>query len=548
MKEFIEKHARLLVFIIFVFGIFLASINLWNNVTFTYDQGRDAQRILDIVSMHHFLKLVGPETNIPGVFNGVLFYYLLAPVYAISSFNPNFVAFFMILINAASVFVLYYFSQVLFKNKAVGVLACFFWVISYEQANYARFISNASFMEITSLIFFLGLALYFLKEKDIGLPLSVIGFSLAVQSNFYLIYLAIFYPLCFLFLRKKLPGIKNTLVSIGLLLLFFAPYIVAELKWHFLATRALLSFATGQSTFVTIVDGFSRYLISFSTPIYYSFFSFNVFLGFLITVPLIIYSYFLVKDKKIIVFFYFCLFSSLPLFGFSSGVLQGEIVNGPILPFLMLIYALSLVSLFNTRNYKLLGAIILAIIIFSNTTMFVKTHFMDVSVFNVNPPLILKDEENAIDYTYQSEHGKPFSICAVTNPLFINTLWGYLYNWYGVKQYGYLPFWSGQPQFLNGNVLPYDTTHVQDRYLFIEPLGGLPKNALEATVYLEDNTSRLDAIKQFGSITVEKRTLQTDPHIFLDTQKLKKSEISTLKTLVGGEPRYTCFTTYSQSE
>jgi hypothetical protein len=153
-----------------------------------------------------------------------------------------------------------------------------------------------------------------------------------------------------------------------------------------------------------------------------------------------------------------------------------------------------------------------------------------------------------IDYMYQSSHGQSFSICAVTRPLFINTLWGYLYHWYGLKKYGYLPFWSGQPQFLNENLLPYDINHVQSRYLIIEPLGGLPKNALASTVYLEDNTSKLDEVKQFGGITVQKRTLQAEPHVFLDTQKLTKNEIATLKTLTNGEPRYTCFTTYSQKQ
>jgi hypothetical protein len=87
MKEFIEKHALLIVFIIFIFALILRSNNLWNNILFTYDQGRDAQRIAGIVSLKDF-KLVGPETDIPGVFNGPLFYYLLAPVYAVANFNP----------------------------------------------------------------------------------------------------------------------------------------------------------------------------------------------------------------------------------------------------------------------------------------------------------------------------------------------------------------------------------------------------------------------------------------------------------------------------
>lgn len=546
MKEFIEKHALLLICILFVVGFLLKSVNLWGNIIFTYDQGRDAQRIADIILLHDF-KLVGPETDIPGVFNGSLFYYLLAPVYAIFRFNPNFVALFMLFINAVSVFILYGFSQVLFKNKTVGVIAGFLWIISYEQANYARFISNASLMEISALIFFLGLALYFIKEKNIGFPLSIIGFCLGVQFNFYLIYLVIFYPLCLMLFKRKMIDIKNALASSALLIVFFLPFAIAELKWHFQAIHSLLNFAVGQSTLRTVTDSLGSYLQSFAGPIYNSMFSFNFFVGFLITVALIIYSYFMVKDKKVLTFFYLCLFSTLPLFGFSTGVLQGEVINSPILPLYTLLYALGIVSLFNSRNYKLLGVGLLVMIIFSNATLFIRNHFVDTTVFNTQT-LLLKDEQNAIEYTYKTSQGKPFSICAVTNPLFINALWGYLYNWYGLNKYGYLPFWSGQPQYFTRNALPYDIDHTQNRYLIIEPLGGLPRYALAATIYLEDNTSKLDEVKQFGSITVQKRTLQLDPHAFINTQKLTKSEIANLKTLINHEPRYTCYTTYSQKQ
>jgi len=547
MREFIEKHALLIVFLLFVVAFLLRSANLWNNILFTFDQGRDAQRIADIVNLHNF-KLVGPETDIPGVFNGPLFYYLLAPVYALANFNPNFVALFILFINNFSIFILYYFSQILFKNKTIGVVAALLLAISYEQANYARHISNASLMEISTLIFFLGLALYFIRDKRLGLPLSVIGFSIGVQFNFYLIYLVIFYPLCFMLYRKKSIDIKNILFCLGLLIVFFSPFLIAELKWNFMITRSLLHFATGQSTLLTVTGGFSKYLQSFAGPIYNSIFSFNIFIGFLITLALIIYSYFLVKDKKILTFFYLCLFSTLPLFGFGTGVLQGEVVNSPLLPFYTLLYAIGIAGFFRSRDYKLFGVVILAVVILSNTVLFVRNNFVDVTVFDPQDPLLLKNEQSVIDYTYQASHGKPFSICAVTNPLFINALWSYLYNWYGLNKYGYLPFWSGQPQFFTKNLLPYDLNHVKDRYLIIEPTGGLPQKALSATVYLEDNTSKLDEVKQFGSITVEKRTLQADPHIFLDTQKLTKAEIASLKTLINGEPRYTCYTTYSQKQ
>jgi len=542
MRNFVEKHALLIICLLFVAGLILKSSNLRDNIIFGFDQGRDAQRIAGIISFKHF-KLVGPETNISGVFNGPLFYYLLAPVYAASRFNPNFVALFMVFINAVSVFLLYYFSQVLFKDKTLGVIAGFLWTISYEQANYARLISNASLMEIFTLIFFLGLALYFLREKDIGLPLSIIGFSIAVQLNFYLIYLALFYLLCFILFKRKSIDIKNVLISTGLFILFFSYFIVGEFKWNFLTIRSLLGFINNQKDYLTVADSLSKFIQSFSGPVYNSFFSFNLFIGFLITVSLIIYSYFIIKDKKVLIFFYLCLFSTLPLFGFKTGVLNGEIVNGPILPFYTLIYALGIISFLNSEKHRLLGIVLLAAIFLSNAVLFTGNHFADSTMFN-EQELILKDEKNAIDYTYLSSNGKPFSICAATGPLFVNTLWGYLYHWYGLSKYGYLPFWSGQKQIEPESLLPYDISHVQNRYFIIEQTGIVPRKSLMGMIYLEDNTSILDEIKYFGDITVEKRTLQPLPRVFMDTQKLTQSDISQLKTLFKQESRYTCYNNY----
>jgi hypothetical protein len=542
MKNFIEKHAFLLICLLFLAGFILKSVNLWDNIIFAYDQGRDAQRIAEIASLHHF-KLVGPDTDIPGVFNGPLFYYVLAPVYALSRFDPNFVALFMLFINAVSVFLLYYFSQILFKSKTVGVLACFLWIISYEQANYARFISNASFMEISALVFFIGLALYFLKEKNIGLPLSVLGFSIGVQFNFYLLYLVIFYPLCFVLFRRKSANIKNVFLSIGILILFFSSFIIAELKWNFVMTHSFLRFVSYQSSFITVEDSIGKYLQSFAGPIYNSLFSFNLFIGFLITVALIVCSYFAVKDKKILVFFYLGLFSTLPLFGFKSGVLLGEVVNGPILPFYALLYALGISWLLSSGRFKLFGIALLSVIILSNIVLFINNHFIDISLFN-RRELILKDEKNAIDYTYKSAQNKPFSVCALTGPLFVNTLWGYLYHWYGLGKYGYLPYWSGQKQDLAESLLPYDVSHVGNRYFIIESIDVVPREALMAMTYLEDNTSRLDEVRHFGNVTVEKRTLQAQPRTFIDTQELTAVDLAYLKNIFKKESRYTCYNNY----
>lgn len=111
--------------VILTIGIFFRLFNLWNNITFIYDQARDAQRILDITTFKNF-KLVGQESDIPGVFHGVLTYYLLAPIYFIGNYSPNFAAIFFALINLFGVLLLYFTSLVVFNSRKIGFVAGFF--------------------------------------------------------------------------------------------------------------------------------------------------------------------------------------------------------------------------------------------------------------------------------------------------------------------------------------------------------------------------------------------------------------------------------------
>jgi hypothetical protein len=56
------------------------------------------------------------------------------------------------------------------------------------------------------------------------------------------------------------------------------------------------------------------------------------------------------------------------------------------------------------------------------------------------------DKLEVIDYTYNKAAGKPFSIDVVAEPYGINTTYGYLYSWYGQREYGYKPIFTGLSQ------------------------------------------------------------------------------------------------------
>jgi len=184
---------------------------------------------------------------------------------------------------------------------------------------------------------------------------------------------------------------------------------------------------------------------------------------------------------------------------------------------------------------------VLFLILASNLSLFFKEQFKNSKLFSYQP-ITYRDEKELIDYTYNSSNDK-FSVCALTNPFFINTLWSSLYKIYGEKKFGYLPFWSGQKQYLNKTFLEYDKNHVNTRYLIIEPPSGISPQSKMLTIYLEDRVSKLVEEKKFGSLIIQKRQLLQGEKP-LSTQKLTTEEINNINYINERDPRYSCFNSY----
>ncbi len=531
-----KRKELIILLIILAIGFFLRAYNLHDNFFFGYDQARDAKRIYDM-AVFHKLKLVGPETDIPGIFNGPLLYYFLLPFYLIGHFNPNFGVLAMILLNLTGSVSLFYIGKYLFNSK-VGLAAAFLWAVSYEQVNFARYLSNTGMTPTLCLIFFLGIVMYRFGKKEIGLPISVAGLALAIHVNFYLIYLFLFYFIFFPKVKLK-TWIQSFIV--GLLILW--PFLVAELKFHFMATKSLLLYFHQQRVPLLIATSIKNYLQSIGDLIYYSFFSLSSFGGFLLFF-LGLYLFFREvsrreagKAKFVVLWF----FSTLPLFAFQSGVVTGYSIQSSIMGAATIVVGWFIVYSWEKQNLRVVSIGALITILIANLALFIPEKFKSTKMFAYQS-MVYGQQKQLIDYTYNSSGGKPFSVCALTNPLFINTLWSTLYKFYGERKYGYLPFWSGQKQYFIEGFLPYDRDHVKTRYLIIEPLGGLTNTAKETLIFDEDHRSTLLESRYFGELKVERRELPDNTNILRDTQNLTEDKVHLFEKVLSIDPRYTCFT------
>lgn len=537
------RHPYFLLLLILCAAFLIRTINLKDNILFAYDQARDAQRIYNMVYKGD-IKIVGPETDIQGIFNGPLFYYALAPVYYFSNFDPNAAALLFIFINVLTILLVFWSAKILFNKDSIALVASLLWAFSYEQGFFSRYISNASPMSTTTTIFFIGLALFFLKKKQGGLPLSAVGIALAIHCNFYFIYLFLFYPLFFILFRQK-PHIKAILYTLLALVLLLSPWIITEFKWKFIGVRSLFSYfihqgtsATSDSFFTFFISFITRYYDRISQGIYFSFIPYK-FIGFIAVTFLTMWT--LIKKRTpAFLFLLLWLINTLPLFAFKSGVHSVEVINGSVFVPFTLLFAFGIIELtqYTYKKIPVFSILFTTGIIFYGLQNYIKYNFIPYSVQSSMPSLLIHAKKS-IDYTYEKAQRKEFGICAISEPLFMNTVWSFLYSTYGKQKYGYVPYWTGQQQTLNESFIPYAHKKFETKFILQEPMYGIPAFAPRATYYIEDTYNHLIEQKSFGAYTVQMRKVKNVPPS-TNQKKYTEQQRKSIQEDVDKVPQFSC--------
>ncbi len=121
---------------------------------------------------------------------------------------------------------------------------------------------------------------------------------------------------------------------------------------------------------------------------------------------------------------------------------------------------------------------------------------------------IMSDQLKAIDYTYRESLGKPFEINTLTNPLYINAVWGYQYSWYGNNKYNYLPSFAGGTQLYPYNTLEGLSGQEKYLYLIIDKSTRIPEKYHREIINGALKIGKLIEVKEFGELEVQKWTIQ----------------------------------------
>lgn len=503
------KAAKILAILLLIFGIgyFLRVMFLENNVlTFGYDQARDA--IVSQQILKGDFKIQGPPASVPGLFHGVLYYYVLAPAYFFGQGSPIIAAYWIAFINMIAVFIVFGLTYFMTKKTLPALLGSFLFAISFEATQYATWLSNPTIAVLSVPLIYLGLWLWIKEKKNYASLIVGLGLGVSIQAEIFLAYHLV--PvIIWLFVSRKNIKVRELILFLAVLGITTSSMIIAQLKFGFTALEGIKALAVTSESLAyakSIGDYFILYLNQIGRIFAFNSYPGNIGYGGGFVIGLIVYSF--VKSRKV--------GEKISPELFLSSWLLSHVwvvtVGGTSTPFLMvgigpavsIIIALFLANLWQ-KKLKVITLLIVLILTFGNISMIMKENSHGSTLFSIQKEMLLSKQIEVVDYTYLKSGSKPFSINTLTSPLWINIVWTYVYKWYGLPKYGYLPSFHGRDQIGILDSLPKDEGGIKKYFLVLEPMGGIPMRYLEETVSQENSVSKLIGEITIGEMVVQER-------------------------------------------
>ncbi len=496
-----------------------------SQVTFGFDQARDAYEAASIWQGHH-IKILGPSSDVSGLNHGVLWYYFLAVAYAVSHGDPDGAAAFMLCLLYMLIPIIGFITYRLSKNYQITLQTVILYSFAPLCVSFTHWLSNPTLsLFVTPLVLF-GIWHYIQKQKPIVAFLLGIGFGLLIQSDFAFLMLLCTVPLYMYFFKLKFIKSHFFLFSVGLLIALTS-FIVSYVKFHtnifqiilsFLVTNTGGSFSTSGSL-LGLLDGIVNIFSITYMP-------FPRLLVFCVLLLIVIFHHKKIFDgrNKLILYLLIWMSGILFLFIFNHGSLGANFLYAPFL--FSAAFLLSLIMNLLITNKVVQYAVIILIVIFQ-IALINNWNTIYYNPLSIQTGITTKFEKDIINYTYKSAQKKPFVINSITNPLYINTTWAYLYDFYGYNKYHYLPYWGGKDQTGYLGDLPQNPpASIILRYFIIEPQEGISDLWGAKGMYDEDKISDLMETKKFGNYIIQKRLFHPNkgrivlPEILINNPKV----------------------------
>jgi 4-amino-4-deoxy-L-arabinose transferase-like glycosyltransferase len=479
-----KSFILLLLLSIFLLAIYLRFRHWPDFLPFDYEKARDLIASLNIF-LNRRMTLLGPVSEVEGIFHGPLYYYLVGFCYFLFQGDPRAGSIVSFGFNLASVLALFLIGQKLWSRR-VGLIAAFFAAISFEVISYAYWLSNPGPSVLFIFLMFFFFYRSILENQKYLIP-ALFCFGVIIQ--FQILNCLFIFPLIVLyfFLGKPRLRIKNWLTALGIFLLPIASFLVFDLRHQFLMTQTFLHrYFLGNQIASSFRFHLFDYFDRLAQETAYLFFPPQKLVGWFLLLTIL---FFLVKNLKKDCRFRLLLvwiFATLPVFFINSRIGQSSAAFMGVSGGLILALAALLDRLLpQNRSWLAIPFLVLS---FAGNFYALDHYLTDPGrrLFDSYEGLFLKRDLTVINWVYQETGNQAFQVDTVTSPLYISPLWDYLFSWYGPKKH--LPLPQRQGAHLHFLIIePFVDTHFKNEAIKKKsPLGKLLKSESFGDVVVQE--------------------------------------------------------------
>ncbi len=423
------KSMPIKIYLIVALGFLLRVLWLPNNLFFGFEQGRDLLAVRNII-FSHTLTLIGPNTDIQGIYHGALSYYLLVPYYLLGFGDPILIIMLLILTNCLAVVFLYKSTKELFGDRT-ATLTSLFYVLSYSAIIYSRWLSNPNLIPAVTIFIF-----YFLvKSKANSKYLICSAFLWAVLFHLSLATAATLIApiLVFILVFEIKPSIRILLLSLFSIIIVLSTYIVFDLRHEFLLSKGILNYLHGgavKSGRVANLDVFGNEIVSnlFPPSRVASIIFFFVIVSNLIAK---------ITNKQHVTVLCFLVLPPLMFLVLGINPLRHIFITTPI--FVSIGAALAVMNLKRVKMSYWAWFLAVLIIVGNLWENIYSLPSSKNNFLQQEQRTYIGDEKKIVDYIYTDASNSEFSYDYYTIPYWQRQGWQYLFSSYGKNKYGYVP-------------------------------------------------------------------------------------------------------------
>ncbi len=496
---------------LFILFLFAFALRIWfvsdHNIIFWFDQARDAIQATQLWQGN--LKLMGPSASGTNdtVYHGVLYYYLIAPWYGIFGGDPTWASYFLGFLGALAIPLNYWLGHSITKNKSIALVFALLLSVSSQAIVLSTLLGNPTIALVAFPLFFLSTWKIFYDNQQSNRWWLVMGLSYGwlVQAAIWLFPL-IFVPLIslyFLYLRdqkslKTQISISSILLAVCVALLMTSSMIATQIRLAYSGTFTLERMAEGNSgheraTMYLLND----YLLAYGKKITSVYFPSHAIVALLIFGFCISQFHKLDTKKRQ---FYMLLFLSPILISLVFPRNNNHFFFMIDIP----LYLLLIETIRSLQFPRKKMQVVILILVFISSNMLElqylrKNHLSTFDTWGSS----LKDSLALVEYTYESSVGEPFSIDTYTEAYRYNTIWSYLYSWYGKTKFGYIPRFTGTSQIgmIHYNLLPESSGTESSHFAIVQPNVVLPQPFLDDFLSIQARKTNESGIeREFGTL------------------------------------------------